>query len=350
MSSILLIEDNPDLLENTAEILSLAGYEVLTAPDGKSGVERALANKPDLIISDIMMPKLDGFGVLHLIQRHEELADIPFIFLTAKTSRADFRKGMESGADDYITKPFSDSELLNAVESRLKKVNRIKAHADEEVKAGIEQKSNIQFSIQTLLDKGKQNHYKKKQPVFSEGNYPQYLFYVQSGKVKAYKTNEDGKELTVGLYAAGDFIGYTALLEGKTYRVSTQALEDAELTLIPKNDFFQLINSNNQLALQFIRILANNNNQKAEQMLHLAYNSLRKRVAGALLLLKAKFSAKETSDFSIQITREELANLSGTTTESLIRTLSDFRTEKLIDNTAGGIRILDEIRLSNMIN
>lgn len=352
MNTILLIEDSPEILENTTEILELAGYKVMTANNGKSGVEAALDHHPDLIISDIMMPKLDGYGVLHLIQKHPELADIPFIFLTAKTDRNDFRKGMDLGADDYITKPFSDTELLNAIESRLKKASRIKDHASEVAKADFALQSNYSHALEELFKNSKYNNYKKKQVIFTEGNYPQYLFYVQSGKVKAFKTNDDGKELTIGLYATGDFIGYTALLEDSAYRVTAQTLEECELSLISKKDFFDMVNSNTALALQFIRMLAKNNNQKAEQMVQLAYNSLRKRVANALLLLKEKFTSgiESKENFSIRMTREELANLSGTTTESLIRTLSDFRTEKLIDIKGGTIEIMDEKKLEHMLN
>ena len=121
MKKILLIEDNTEIRENTGEILSLANYEVITAPNGKIGVTLAQEQNPDLIICDIMMPELDGYGVLHILSKKTETAQIPFIFLTAKTERSDVRKGMELGADDYLTKPFDDTELLNAVETRLHK-------------------------------------------------------------------------------------------------------------------------------------------------------------------------------------------------------------------------------------
>src|SRR5574339_330307 len=121
MKSVLVIEDNKDIRENTAEILDLAGYKTFTAENGKKGVDVAMKEKPDVIVCDIMMPELDGYGVLHLLRKNPETQNIPFIFLTAKTERGDFRKGMEMGADDYITKPFEDIELLNAVEVRLKK-------------------------------------------------------------------------------------------------------------------------------------------------------------------------------------------------------------------------------------
>src|SRR5438270_2415606 len=126
MSRILVIDDNTDIRENTAEILDLAGYKTFTAENGKKGVEVAIKEKPSLIVCDIMMPELDGYGVLHLLKKNPETEHIPFIFLTAKTERSDFRKGMEMGADDYVTKPFDDIELLNAIEIRFKKMEIIK--------------------------------------------------------------------------------------------------------------------------------------------------------------------------------------------------------------------------------
>src|ERR1041385_5534513 len=121
MKKILLIEDNTEIRENTEEILSLANYEVITAPNGKIGVTLALEKHPDLVICDIMMPELDGYGVLHILSKKTETAQIPFIFLTAKTEKVDIRKGMNLGADDYLTKPFDDTDLLNAIEARLRK-------------------------------------------------------------------------------------------------------------------------------------------------------------------------------------------------------------------------------------
>src|ERR1017187_3099242 len=98
-TKILVIEDNLEVRENMTEILELSNYSVVTVGNGKTGVERALSEHFDLIVCDIMMPVLDGYGVLHLLRKHEETRNIPFIFLTAKTERADLRKGMEMGAD-----------------------------------------------------------------------------------------------------------------------------------------------------------------------------------------------------------------------------------------------------------
>src|SRR5690606_3508312 len=120
-TTILIIEDNDDIRESTREILELSGYEVYEASEGKTGVELATTYLPDLILCDIMMPELDGFGVLFRLSKNQQTATIPFIFLTAKAERADMRKAMELGADDYLTKPFDDVELLTAIEMRLKK-------------------------------------------------------------------------------------------------------------------------------------------------------------------------------------------------------------------------------------
>src|SRR5688572_4392760 len=121
IATILVVDDHPGIRENVAEILTLAGYQAIEAENGKQAIELAKEHLPNLIVCDIMMPELDGYGVLHMLRKYPETEHIPFIFLTAKTDRSDFRRGMEMGADDYITKPFEDVELLNAVETRLKK-------------------------------------------------------------------------------------------------------------------------------------------------------------------------------------------------------------------------------------
>jgi CRP/FNR family transcriptional regulator, polysaccharide utilization system transcription regulator len=199
---ILLIEDNPDVRENTAEILELAKYTVLTAENGKLGVEKAQDEKPDLIICDIMMPVLDGYGVLFMLSKNPDTASIPFIFLTAKAERTDFRKGMEMGADDYVTKPFSETELLNAVESRLKKAEIIKTEYSKGIEGIEEFMSEVKGieDIQRVSEKQVIRDYKKKELIFSEGSYPHGLCFINKGKVKTFKTNSDGKEFITGLY------------------------------------------------------------------------------------------------------------------------------------------------------
>ena len=104
MRTILLIEDDTALRENTAELLELADYDVLTAPNGRIGIDMAKDNIPNIIVCDIMMPEIDGYGVLEALSIDEKTTHIPFIFLSAKTEHKEIRKGMDLGADDYLTK------------------------------------------------------------------------------------------------------------------------------------------------------------------------------------------------------------------------------------------------------
>ncbi len=352
MKKILLIEDNDDIRNNTAEILELSNYQVILAANGKIGVELAIKHVPDLIICDIMMPELDGYGVFHAVHKNEAIKNTPFIFLTALTERSDLRKGMELGADDYITKPFSGTELLNAVDSRLKKLDLLK----KDLSAGLDGLQELMHAAGgsndlMLFTEGRNiNRYKKKQVIYSEGNHPNCLYYVIKGKVKVSISNDDGKELVTELFCPGDFLGYVALLEETVYRDSAKALEETELAVIPKDDFEELINNNKEVTHKFIRLLAKNISEKEKQLLGIAYNSLRKKVAEALLLLLKKFRQNSDQKFSIDLNRDILATIAGTAKESLIRTLGDFRNEKLIDIEDGNIYIINQHKLEHLVN
>lgn len=349
--SILVIDDNKDIRENTAEILHLAGYKTFTAENGKKGVEIALKEKPSLIVCDIMMPELDGYGVLHLIRKNPETEYVPFIFLTAKTERADFRKGMDMGADDYIMKPFGDLELLTAVEMRLKKSVILRKTYDTNIQGFNQFLSDVKDSSLAgrFSEKYASEDYARKQTLYQEGKHPRHLYYLVRGKVKCFRTNQDGKEYITNLYSDGDFIGYTALLADTVYEDSAVVLEDAEVLSIPKNDFLEMVNNDIQVASRFIHIISKNVKEKEERLLGLAYNSLRKRVATALIDIAGKFNLKEDQK-PIEISREEIAQYVGTATESLIRTLSDFRSEKLIDIKNGKIILTHSEKLKNLLN
>ena len=352
MKKILLIEDNEDIRNNTAEILELSNYKVIIAEDGKSGLEKALELTPDLIICDIMLPLLDGYGVIHAVQKNSILKHTPFIFLTAKAEREDFRKGMELGADDYITKPFEATELLNAVDSRLKKIQLLKAELAPGID-GLQELMKISADknvLQTFTSGRNSNMYSKKQKIYKEGNHPDSLFYIIKGKVKTYKINEDGKELVTELYNQGDFLGYIPILEGGTYKDNAEAMEEAEVAVIPKREFKELLDTNMEVTQKFIKLLAKNISAKEGHLLGIAYNSLRKKVAEALLLLHKKYAKSKTDTFVIDITRESLATIAGTATESLIRTLGDFKNERLIDMNDGKITVVDQVKLERLVN
>jgi DNA-binding NarL/FixJ family response regulator len=120
-STILVIEDEPRTRANLVTILEMEGYRVLVAADGRSGLEQARQHRPDVILCDVMMPELDGYGVLQALREDPATAATPFIFLTAKGERIDVRAGMDRGADDYLTKPASATDLLSAVAARLRR-------------------------------------------------------------------------------------------------------------------------------------------------------------------------------------------------------------------------------------
>jgi len=139
MKKILLIEDEENVRENILELLEAAGFEVIEAKNGYIGIDLAKAREPDLILCDVMMPEIDGFGVLTALRQDSVMASIPFIFLTAKATKTDFRQGMEMGADDYITKPFTRAELLGAIVSRLKKQAAVQQRYNTELLKAKEQ-------------------------------------------------------------------------------------------------------------------------------------------------------------------------------------------------------------------
>lgn len=345
LKKVLIIEDNVQVRENTAEILELADFETLTAANGKQGVELALAEIPDLIICDIMMPELDGYGVLHILNKKESTRNIPFIFMTAKSDKSDIRKGMNMGADDYLTKPFDDTELLDAVGIRLNKAEIAKQdYADslEGLDTLIDDVQTIHNLDQLKLER-KTRVYKKKKDVFLEGDIPLSLLYIKRGKVKTYKTNEEGKDLITGIYVEGDFFGYESLFEGE-YGETATTLEESELVLIPKDEFFTLLQGSNEVSKKFVEILSHKVAKKEQQLLDLAYSSVRQRTARAILDIHEKYG--DTEDRSLlSISREDLANIVGTATETVIRILSDFKDEELIKVEAGKMFILEPDKL-----
>ncbi|MEO1437884.1 MAG: response regulator [Bacteroidota bacterium] len=352
MKKILLIEDNPDVRENTAEILDLSGYEVMTAENGREGVKIALQHLPDLIICDIMMPVMDGYGVLKILSKNTKTTGIPFIFLTAKAEKSDFRKGMSLGADDYITKPFDDTELIDAIETRLAKTEQLNNSFSSDG-AGLSSfidEARGHNALQELSENREIRRFRKKDFIYLEGDYPKKVYFLKSGKVKIYKTNDEGREFIVGLLKPGDFFGFLPLLKGGKHHESAVTLEDAEIALVPQKDFFALIYNNRDVSSRFIKILASDLEEKEDLLIQLAYNSVRKRVSDALIQLHDRFQENEQQEFTIAILRDDLASIAGTAKETVIRTLSDFKEEGLIKVKGSKITITDLEGLQEMRN
>jgi CRP-like cAMP-binding protein len=341
---ILLIEDDTLLRENTTEILELASYDVTVAENGKVGVTRAKEIQPDLIICDILMPELDGYGVLYLLGKDPLTSSIPFIFLSAKIEKSAMRKGMTLGADDYLTKPFEEIDLLNAVDVRLKRSEVFKQEFSNDI-SGVDNFMNEARGLKELeaLSRDSQvRNFKKKDTIFYEGDYPNVLFFLNKGKVKTVKINDDGKEYITGLVKEGEFFGYMPIMKNSTYSEIAIAMQDVEVYRISKDDFTALIQCNRDVANKFIKMISNNLIEKEELLLSLAYDTVRKRVANALIKLKNRYQTADNTEFKIHISRNDLASMVGTASESVIRTLADFKEDKLIRVDGKDIVLLNE--------
>jgi len=348
MKKILVIEDERDVRDNIAEILQLSDYQVLKAGDGRTGIQLALDERPDVIVCDIAMPGLDGYAVLHALHQHTGMEHVPFIFLTASPEKEQLRRAMAAGADDYLTKPFEGIELLKSVESCLKKRQQRQAvNAQKNTHGGV-----VDIKQLFRLDPEQRDiqAFRKKQMVYMEGQRPAFVYYLVSGKIKIYRVHPDGKEFITLLAGPGDLVGYGALLQDGNYQDSAQALEDSSLMLISRQEFFRAMAADSRVAQYFIDLLARDVKAKESNLINLAYNSLRKRVANGLLQLTDKFPEDGDGDSFIGISRDNLSHFIGSATESLTRTLSDFRNEKLIDVREGKIFILNKDKLKRMAN
>lgn len=349
MSKILVIEDNDEIRENIVEILELASYKVIFAKNGKQGVEVAIAGLPDVILCDIVMPELDGYGVLYLLNKNTETTNIPFIFITSKSERLDLRKGMEMGADDYLTKPFGRLELLNAIEIRLKK-KEIQHHFYSKSLNKLDNllsKSDGLTALKTIVSERKSRFFKKNQVVHYEGDSATGIYLVLSGKIKTIKMAEDGRELMTGIFQRDDFLGTNIILSNIPYDDTATALEDSYLCFFPKGQFDELLLLYPDLASKFLKILSNEIRNKDAYLLQLAYQSVRKRIAEAILRL---FLQRDDVSKSVSISRDDLAALSGTASETVSRTLTEFKNEGLIEKKGSALKILNHEKISKMRN
>ncbi len=350
MRTILIIEDDLALRENTAELLELENYKVLSAPNGKVGIVMAKKNLPDIILCDIMMPEVDGYGVLDAVSKDAKTRNIPFIFLTAKTEHKEIRKGMDMGADDYLTKPFEEDELISAIESRLAKAILL---SKMEKKIGVTNGTDDSDGIRSLNelknffdDNGDIIKCKKGDYIYRDGDHSNKIFLILKGVVKSHKMDESGKELITRLYKADDFLGFTSFNDTIPYEESATAVESTELAGISKRELKELLNKSRNVSLELMNVLTDNLAEVKDQLLQMAYSSVRKKTAQTILQFAKVLNKKETE--AIKISRNDLAGVAGIATESLIRTLSGFKKEGLIEIEGRNICILDLRKLQNI--
>lgn len=352
MKTILLIEDDAILRENTAELLELSNYRVIKASNGKYGLLSAKQYLPDIIVCDIMMPELDGYQVLKELSKNEATINIPFIFLSAKTHHKDVRKGMNLGADDYITKPFNEEELICAIESRLAKASILKDIRDQSNQNTL--KPSQEDEIATLQDlihffnkKGKPAYYAAGESIYLEGNNSNTIYLIKKGMVKCFKFDELGKELITGLYKEDDFFGYSSFIKNLPYQESATAIEDTALLGVSKQVLNSILENNHKVTLELMELLNTNLSGIKEQLLQMAYGSVTKKTAATILQFAKKMN-KNIKD-PIKISRSDLASVAGIATETFIRTMTIFKKEGLIEIEGRNIKVLDINKLEQMI-
>ncbi|MDP2688121.1 MAG: response regulator [Aequorivita sp.] len=341
MKTILLIEDDSALRENTAELLELSGYTVFTAPNGKIGIEKAKKESPSIIICDIMMPEIDGYGVLEAVASEEKTKHIPFIFLSAKTEHKEIRKGMDMGADDYLTKPFDEEELLSAVESRLAKATilAMRKNNNENSTADDENPQNLNQLKNFFCDEGEAASYKKGETIFQKGDHSNSMFLILKGVVKTHTMDANAKELITGLYKADDFLGFTSFDDNIPYNETATTVENTEVVGVSKKYVKDILKKSQDVSLELLNLLTDNLSEIKQQLLKMAYSSVRKKTATTILQFVDVMNKKP--DVPLRISRNDLATTAGIATESLIRTLSDFKKDKLIEIDGRDIHIID---------
>ncbi|KAB5487557.1 MULTISPECIES: response regulator [Flagellimonas] len=348
MTKILLVEDDTSLRENVEELLELSGFEVFTASNGKIAVEMARRELPDVVLCDIMMPEMDGYEVLEHLSSDESTKHIPFIFVSAKTERHEIRKGMNLGADDYLTKPFEEDELLGAIQTRLEKA---KQYGDA-LKGfpGQKKKENDIRSLNELKnffdDNGQSFSYKKDETIYTIGDHSNMVYLILGGVVKCCGLDEDGKELITSIHCEDDFLGFTSLTENLPHQDYAVAMEDVELAGISKERVKVILEDNKNISLELMDVIADNLANIKRQLLQMAYSSVRKKTAQTLLMYSNTMNRGKEAP--LKVTRSDLAGVAGIATESLIRTLSDFRNEGLITIENRNIKVLDKKALEHV--
>ncbi|MBC6995738.1 response regulator [Neolewinella lacunae] len=328
-TTILIIEDNEEVRENLAEILELYGYTVLAEPNGLAGVKTAIQASPDLILCDVMMPELDGYGVLNLLSENERTSGIPFIFLTARTEKDDIRRGMNLGADDYITKPFYKDELLSVIRTRLKKA---KLRGTDPSGAATAHLSNPEGGFARLekafAETGRPLLIDAGQTIVREGEYPHFIYRVSGGRVHLSRSHEYGRDYIIAELGEGEVFGIPSVLERAPFHYTARgASSGATLQALATDSLLKLLNTDRNITEALMRLMASRVVAHSERLVHQAYDSVRRRTALVLCDLHQKYAGQP-----IELSREELAQMVGSTKESVIRALSDFKREGLVAN------------------
>jgi CRP-like cAMP-binding protein len=293
-----------------------------------------------------MMPELSGYGVLQILSKEKTTKRIPFIFLSAKTERKDIRKGMDLGADDYITKPFDESEIFSAIESRLAKIAIYNEQTSTEIKPPENEIRSLEHLKNYFSDNAEEFTFSPGEIIYHEGDNSNYVYLIYKGIVKTFKIDEQGKELITTLNKEDDFFGLTSFKNNLPYPEYAAAIEETIIFRLTKTELQQVLEKNHSVTMELIDYLSDNVDEIKENLLEMAYSSVRKKTASTILQFFQKI--KKHPNENPKISRSDLASVAGIATETFIRTLSDFKKEGIIEIEGRNIKIINLEKLKKI--
>lgn len=344
---ILIVEDNAEVRENLEEILELYGYDVSAEPNGLAGVKTAIQHPPDIILCDVMMPELDGYGVLNMLSENDRTAGIPFVFITAKTETEDIRRGMNLGADDYITKPFYKDELLSVIRTRLRKAGiRAVGSAPTISQPHLSDPEGGRNRLNdAFAEAGRKEALKHGHVIVREGDRPHLIYLVESGQVHLSRAHEYGRDYIIADIGPGEIFGVPSALERTSFHYTAKVVSaEAVVQALPIDKLLKLLNTDRSITEALMRLLAGKEATNSARLVNQAYDSVRRRTALVLCDLHEKYKGA-----TIELSREELAQMVGSTKESVIRALSDFKRDGLVTAQGREIVILEADRLRGLL-
>ncbi|MDB5014075.1 MAG: Transcriptional regulator [Daejeonella sp.] len=328
-NTILIIEDNDTIRLNTATFLEKANYKVLQAANGKTGLKMA-QKFPDLIICDIMMPKMNGYSLLYMLNKNPAIANIPFLFLTSKyesdktkSSNTDILLSINYLLENRVKDLTIKSKCLKSIEKLLNEIDN---------NNGVKASSSFKLIS-----------YKKKEIIYYEGTQSGGIYLILKGHIKTLNLSTDGKEIFTGIYGREEFLGTRAVLTNESFFETAETMDETTVCFIPSEKINQLINFSKNSREKLIKLLSQNIPGEEDKLTLLTKNAVRTRMAGVLLRLA---TPTQETNFGVKISDQHLASLMGIPVETVNLTLKDFKSEGIIkENSDDNFLLLDSIRL-----
>lgn len=328
MKKILVVETPAGAGKDAIPAMLVSHKYKLIHADASRIREITLREKPDLIIWDTVPFFSDALEAVRSLRNYPSTRHFPILLITGSPGMP----GVGNfPADLHISKPFEKNELFEKIELLLNTKSKTVEKGGARLMHTIKKNT-----FEPVVQDAQTNLYSKRQPIYTENARADYFYYLRRGRVRAYRHDDEGKEVIVDLFKKGDLFGFPALFNRSRYVESTETLDNCELAVIPKTKFEKWLNDEPEVNARICSLMVEKIHNLEIRLALIAYGSLRKKVAGALLMVLHKYPG------NIRMSRSNLAQIAGTATESLIRTLSQFRVEKLIEIQRCIIIVLDE--------